>query len=78
VPINVLLDFIKAQLLMEVEKVAKAMTEIHAHVAKNATRDIKAAIQKYKGKTHVRLPTSTWETTCWSRNTAREIRPNSR
>jgi uncharacterized protein YueI len=30
VPVNAPLDFIKAQTLMEVEKMSKAMTEIHA------------------------------------------------
>jgi hypothetical protein len=56
VPVNAPLDFIKAQKLMEVEKMSKAMTEIHAQVAEKATRDRKAAIQKYNDKTHVRSP----------------------
>jgi hypothetical protein len=50
------LDFIKAQKFMEVEKMSKAMTEIHAHVAEKATRDRKAAIKKHNDKTHVRSP----------------------
>jgi hypothetical protein len=33
VPVNAPLDFIKAQKLMEVEKLSKTMTEIHARVA---------------------------------------------
>jgi hypothetical protein len=41
---------------MEVEKLSKAMTEIHAQVAEKATRDRKAAIQKHNDKTHVRSP----------------------
>jgi hypothetical protein len=56
VPVNAPLDFIKAQKLMEVEKLSKAMTEIHAQVAEKATRDRKAAIQKHNDKTHVRSP----------------------
>jgi hypothetical protein len=32
-PVNAPLDFIKAQKLMEVEKLSKAMAEIHAQVA---------------------------------------------
>jgi hypothetical protein len=48
VPVNASLDFIKAQKLMEVEKLSKAMTDIHAHVAEEATHDRKAAIQKHK------------------------------
>jgi hypothetical protein len=56
VPVNALLDFIKAQKLMEVEKLSRAMTEIHAQVAEKATRDRKAAIQKHNDKTHVRPP----------------------
>jgi hypothetical protein len=32
VPVNAPLDFIKAQKLMEVEKLSKAVTEIHAEV----------------------------------------------
>jgi Integrase core domain/Integrase zinc binding domain len=54
VPVNASLDFIKAQKLMEVEKLSKAMTEIHAQAAEKATRDRKAAIQKHNDKTHVR------------------------
>jgi hypothetical protein len=56
VPVNALLDFIEAQKLMEVEKLPKAMTEIHAQVAEKATRDGKAAIQKHNDKTHVWSP----------------------
>jgi hypothetical protein len=54
VPVNASLDFIKAQKLMEVENLSKAMTEIHAQVAEKATRDRKADIQKHNDKTHVR------------------------
>jgi hypothetical protein len=56
VPVNPPLDFIKAQKLMELEKLSKAMTEILAQVAEKATRDRKAAIQKHNDKTHVRSP----------------------
>jgi hypothetical protein len=56
VVVNTLLDFIKAQKLMEVEKLSKAMTEIHAQVADKATRDRKAAIQNHNDKTYVRSP----------------------
>jgi hypothetical protein len=56
VPVNAPPDFIKAQKLMEVEKLSKAMTEIHAQVAEKATRDRKAAIKKHNDKTHVRWP----------------------
>jgi hypothetical protein len=43
---------------MEVEKLSKAMTAIHAQMAEKATRDRKAAIQKHNYKTHVRSPNS--------------------
>jgi hypothetical protein len=56
VPVNAPLDFIKSQKVMEVEKLSRAMTEIHAQVAEKATRDCKAAIQKHNDKTHVRSP----------------------
>jgi hypothetical protein len=56
VPVNAPLDFIKAQKLMEVEKLSKAMNEIHAQVAEIAMRDRKAAIQKHNDKMHVRSP----------------------
>jgi hypothetical protein len=56
VPVNAPLDFIKAQKLMAVEKLSKAMTEIHAQVAEKATRARKAAIQKHNEKTHVQSP----------------------
>jgi uncharacterized protein YueI len=45
VPVNAVLDFIRAQKLMEVEKLSKAITEILAQVAEKATRDRKAAIR---------------------------------
>jgi Chromo (CHRromatin Organisation MOdifier) domain len=56
VPVNAPLDLIKAQNLIDVEKLSKAMTEIHAQVAKKATRDRKASIQRHNEKTHVRSP----------------------
>jgi Chromo (CHRromatin Organisation MOdifier) domain len=56
VPVSAPLDFIKAQKLMEVENLSKAMTEIHAQVAEKATRDHKADIQNHNDKTHVRSP----------------------
>jgi hypothetical protein len=56
VPVNESLDFIEAQKLMEVERLSKAMTEIHTQVAEKDSRDRKASIQKQNGKTHVRSP----------------------
>jgi hypothetical protein len=56
VPVNAPFDFIKARKFMEVEKLSKAMTEIHAQVAEKATRDHKAAIQKHTDKTHMCSP----------------------
>jgi hypothetical protein len=41
---------------MEVEKLSKAMTEIHAQVAEKESRDRKAAIQEHNDKTHVLSP----------------------
>jgi hypothetical protein len=59
VPVNTPLDFIKAQKQIGVEKLSKAMTEIHAQVAEKATRDRKAAIQKAQrqdARAAVKLP----------------------
>jgi hypothetical protein len=56
VPVNAPLDFIKVQKLIKVEKLSKAMTEIHAQVAEKATRDHKAAIRRHNDKTDVRSP----------------------
>jgi hypothetical protein len=55
-PVNEPLDFIKAQKLIEVEKLSKAMTEIHAQVAEKATRVRKAATRKHNEIKHVRSP----------------------
>jgi hypothetical protein len=44
------------QKLVEVEKLSKAMTEIHAQVAEKSTRDRKAVIKRHNDKTHVRSP----------------------
>jgi hypothetical protein len=55
VPVNAPLDFIKAQKLIEVEKLSKAMTEIHAQVAEKATRDrgfFVLAIVGFRGVRH--------------------------
>jgi hypothetical protein len=57
VPINAPLDFIKAQKLMEVEKMSKTMTDIYALVGEKAMRDRKATIQMHNVMTHVRSPT---------------------
>jgi hypothetical protein len=56
VPVNAPLDFIKAQKLMEVEMLSKAMTENHEQMADEATRDCKAAFQKHNDMTHVQSP----------------------
>jgi Chromo (CHRromatin Organisation MOdifier) domain len=56
VPVNANLDFIKAQNLMKVENLSKAMTEIHAQVVEKATSESNAAAQKHNDKTHVRSP----------------------
>jgi hypothetical protein len=56
VSVNAPLYFAKAQNLVEVEKLSKAMTEIHAHEAEKSKRDRKAAIQKNNDKTHVWSP----------------------
>jgi hypothetical protein len=46
----------KAQKFMEVDKLSRKMTEIHAQVADKATSDSKAAIQKHNDETHMRSP----------------------
>jgi Chromo (CHRromatin Organisation MOdifier) domain len=56
VPVNASLDYIKAQKLMEVQKLSNAITEIHAQVAEKAKHDRKAVIQTHNEKTHVRSP----------------------
>jgi hypothetical protein len=48
--VNAPLEFIKAQKLMEVEKLSKTMTKIHAQVAEKAMSDAKAAIPKHSDK----------------------------
>jgi hypothetical protein len=70
--------FIKAQKLLEVEKLSKAMTDIHAQVAKNATRDRKAAIQKHNDKTNGRSPNLQVGNYVLSRNSAKTVCPSCR
>jgi hypothetical protein len=73
-PVNAPLDFIKAPKIMEVGKMAKAMTNIHAQMTEKSTRD-----RKDRSTTTRRMCTRQnfkWETTCWSRNTARAVRLN--
>jgi hypothetical protein len=56
VPVNAPRKVFKAQKLMEVEKLSKALTVIRAQVAEKTTSDRKAAIQNHNDKTHVRSP----------------------
>jgi hypothetical protein len=49
-------DFIKVQMVMEVEMLPKVMTDIHAQVTEKATCDSKSSIQKHDDKTQVRSP----------------------
>jgi hypothetical protein len=78
VPVNAPLDFIKAQNLVEVEKLSKAMTEIHAQEAEIATRDRKTAGQKLNDKTTCGRRPSKWATMCLSRDSARVMCPSFR
>jgi ribosomal protein S17 len=56
VPVNAPLDFIKAQKLMEVEKMSKAM-KISTHTWRRKPRVIaRLVFQKHNNKTHVRSP----------------------
>jgi hypothetical protein len=55
-PVSTPLDCIKAQKIVKIEKLSKAMTAIHAQVAVKATRDRKVIIQKHSDETHVRSP----------------------
>jgi hypothetical protein len=48
------LEFFKAQDLMEIENLPKAMTKIRAQVVGKTTQESKAAFQKNKDKTPVR------------------------
>jgi hypothetical protein len=56
VPGNAPLVFIKAQRLIDVEKLSNTVTETHAQVEEKTTRDRKDAIKKHNDKTHVRSP----------------------
>jgi hypothetical protein len=76
VPVNAPLDFIKAQKLMEVEKLPKAMTEIHAQMAEKATRDRKLLFRSTTTRRTCGRRTSKLETTRLSRNTARAVCPS--
>jgi hypothetical protein len=78
VPVNASLDFIKAQKLMEVEKLSKAMTDIHAQVAEKSTRDRKLLIRSTTTRRMCGRRTSKWATMCLSRNTARAVCPSCR
>jgi hypothetical protein len=80
VPVNAPLDFIKAQKLMEFEKLSMAMTKIHAQVAEKSIRDRKASIQKHNDTTHVRSPNFQVGdyVLVLSRNSASAVCPNCR
>jgi Integrase core domain len=70
------LDFIKAQKLMEVEKLSKAMTEIHSQVAEKATRDSRQLFRTITTRRACGHQLSKWATSCLSRNTARAVCPS--
>jgi hypothetical protein len=56
VRVSALLEFIKGEKLVELEKQSRAMTKIHAQASGKASRHRKASIQKHNDKTHVRSP----------------------
>jgi hypothetical protein len=78
VPVNAPLDFIKAQKLMEVEKLSKPITEIHAQVAEKARVIAKLLVRITTTRCMCGRRTSKWATTCLSRNTARAVCPSCR
>jgi hypothetical protein len=77
-PVNAPLDFIKAQKLIEVEKLSKDMTEIRAQGAEKSTRDRKALFRSMTTRRTCGHRTSKWATTCLSRNSARVVCPSCR
>jgi Integrase core domain len=76
--VNAPLDFIKAQKLMEVEKLSKTMTEIHAQVAEKLRLIAKLLFRSITTRRTCGCRTSKWATTCLSRNTARSMCPSCR
>jgi hypothetical protein len=70
VPVNAPLDFIKAQKLMEVEKLSKAVTEVHEQWRKKPRVIGKMLFRSITTRRTIGRRTSKWTTTCLSRNTA--------
>jgi hypothetical protein len=75
VPVSTLLDFIKAQKLMEVEKLSKSMTEIHAQMADKLRLIERLLFRSMTTRRTCGRRTFKWETTCFKRSTARAVCP---
>jgi hypothetical protein len=76
VPVKAPLDFIKAQKLMEVEKLIKTIMMIHVQMAEEATRDRKSNIQNHNNKTHEKTEIPGGRLRACHGNTARAVRPS--
>jgi hypothetical protein len=64
VPVSAPLDFIRAQKLMDVEKLSKAITEIHAQVAEKPRVIVKLLFRSTTTRRTCGRRTSKWATTC--------------
>jgi hypothetical protein len=78
VPVSAPLDFIKAQKIMEVEKLSKTMTEIHAQVVRNPRVIARLLFQSITKRRTCGRRTSRWDATCLSWNSARAVCPSCR
>jgi hypothetical protein len=78
VPVNVPLGLVKAQKLVEVNNLSKATTEIHAQVAEKSTLIARLLFRSITTGRTCGRQTFKWETTCWSRDTARAVCPSYR
>jgi hypothetical protein len=78
VPVDAPLDFFKAQKLMEVEKLSKAMTEIHAQLQRSLRVISRLLFRSIVTRRTCGRRTFKWETTFLSRNTAKAVHLNYR
>jgi hypothetical protein len=76
VPVNGPRNFIIAQNILEVDKLSKAMTEIYTQCQRELRMIARLLFRNTTTRRTCGRRTSKWATTCWSRNTARALRPS--
>jgi hypothetical protein len=78
VPVNAPLEFIKAQKIEEAEEQSKVIPQVHASMTRKLQVISRLLLRKTTTRRMYGRRIFRWQTSCWSRNTARAVRPSRR